>query len=58
MINNIKVEVCCGSVDDCIIAQKCNADRIELNHALEMGGLTCSVGTLVQAKKNTNIHIC
>ncbi|MEA5017999.1 MAG: copper homeostasis protein CutC [Erysipelotrichaceae bacterium] len=58
MINNIKVEVCCGSVDDCIIAEKCGADRIELNHALEMGGLTCSIGTLVQAKKYTNIPIC
>ena len=58
MINNIKVEVCCGSVNDCIIAEKCNADRIELNHALEMGGLTPSIGTLTKAKKHTKLPIC
>lgn len=58
MINNIKIEVCCGSVDDCIIADRCQADRIELNHALELGGLTPSVGTLLQAKKHTDIPIC
>jgi len=58
MINNIKVEVCCGSVNDCITAEKCNADRIELNHALEMGGLTPSIGTLTEAKKYTTIPIC
>ncbi|MDD3924325.1 MAG: copper homeostasis protein CutC [Erysipelotrichaceae bacterium] len=58
MINNIKVEVCCGSVDDCIIADRCHADRIELNHALELGGLTPSVGTLLQAKKHTKLPIC
>lgn len=58
MINNILVEVCCGSVDDCIIADKCHADRIELNHALEMGGMTPSVATLKHAKKHTSIPIC
>ena len=58
MINNIKVEVCCGSVDDCIIADRCHADRIELNHALELGGLTCSIGTLVEARKHTKLPIC
>lgn len=58
MINNIKVEVCCGSVNDCITAEKCKADRIELNHALEMGGLTPSVGTLKEAKKYTDLPIC
>ena len=58
MINNIKIEVCCGSVNDCIVAENCNADRIELNHALEMGGLTPSVGTLTEAKKYTKLPIC
>ena len=50
MINNILIEICCGSVDDCITAQKANADRIELNHALEMGGMTPSLATLKLAK--------
>lgn len=58
MINNILVEVCCGSVDDCIVAQNCHADRIELNHALEMGGMTPSIATLKQAKKKVNIPLC
>ena len=58
MINNILIEICCGSVDDCITAQKANADRIELNHALEMGGMTPSLATLKLAKKHVNIPIC
>jgi Uncharacterized protein involved in copper resistance len=58
MVNNIKIEVCCGSINDCIIAEKCNADRIELNQALELGGLTPSVATLTAAKKYTSIPIC
>ncbi len=58
MINNILVEVCCGSVEDCITAQQCNADRIELNHALEMGGMTPSTATLRHAKKAVDIPIC
>lgn len=58
MINNILIEVCCGSVDDCIIASKHPIDRIELNHALELGGMTPSVGTLVEAKKYTTVPIC
>jgi Uncharacterized protein involved in copper resistance len=57
MINNIVLEVCCGSVDGCIIAQKAGADRIELNHALELGGTTPSIGTLVESKKHVNIPI-
>ena len=34
MKKHITVEVCCGSVDDCLLAEKLGADRIELNHAL------------------------
>ncbi len=58
MNKSIKVEVCCGSVDDCIIAQKCHCDRIELNHALEMGGMTPSLATLRKAKEYVDIPIC
>ena len=57
MINNIILEICCGSVDGCIIAQQMGADRIELNHALELGGTTPSIGTLVETKKYTDIPI-
>ena len=30
-MNKIKVEVCCGSADDVIQAEKSGADRAELN---------------------------
>lgn len=53
----ITVEVCCGSVEDCIVAQKCKADRIELNYALELDGLTPSIATLRRAKELVNIPI-
>ena len=51
------VEVCAGSVSDCLAAQKGNADRIELNNAVHMGGLTPSLATLIQAKKKINLPI-
>ncbi|WP_201288919.1 copper homeostasis protein CutC [Erysipelothrix anatis] len=53
----IKVEVCAGSVQDCIVAQAQGADRIELNNALFLGGLTPSVATLTEAKKHVEIPI-
>ncbi|WZU01639.1 hypothetical protein MGH68_00265 [Erysipelothrix sp. D19-032] len=53
----IKVEVCAGSVQDCITAQAQGADRIELNNALFLGGLTPSVATLTEAKKHVAIPI-
>lgn len=34
------VEICCGSYYDCLQAYKGKADRVELNSALYMGGLT------------------
>ncbi|AMC93946.1 copper homeostasis protein CutC [Erysipelothrix larvae] len=51
------IEVCAGSVEDCIIATQCHAHRIELNSALHLGGLTPTVGTLVNAKKQTTLPI-
>lgn len=51
------VEVCAGSVEDCITAQTCGANRIELNSGLYLGGLTPSAGMLVSAKQHTNIPI-
>ncbi len=51
------VEVCCGCVEDCIVAQAGGADRIELNSALQLGGLTPSVASLKLAKQKVNIPI-
>jgi copper homeostasis protein len=45
------VEVCCGSLADARAAKCAGADRIELNSALCLGGLTPSIGTVRLVKK-------
>ena len=45
------VEVCAGSYQDCIAAYKGKADRVELNSALSVGGLTPSVSSLRKVKE-------
>lgn len=56
-MSKITIEACCGSVRDVIIADKLGFDQIELNSGLEIDGMTPSVGTLVTAKKYTDIPI-
>ena len=58
MKKHITVEVCCGSINDCMLAQQMGADRIELNHSLEQGGLVPSLGTFLEAKKRVSLPIC
>lgn len=48
-------EICCGSFDDAAAAQNGGADRIELNSALYMGGLTPSLATLRLVKRALGI---
>lgn len=57
MTDRVIVEVCCGSVDDAIEAQKGGADRIELNSALALGGLTPSGGSLIEATRQLDIPV-
>lgn len=47
----MKFEVCCGCTDDAVNAYLGGADRIELNSALFLGGLTPSLGTLREVKR-------
>jgi copper homeostasis protein len=55
--SKILIEVCCGSVDDAVEAEKGGADRVELNSAIFLGGLTPSLGSIIEAKKRLNIPI-
>lgn len=57
MVNNTKIEICVGSIDDVIIASKFPIDRIELNCAIELGGITPSIATLKEVKKLTDIPV-
>ncbi|NLC69669.1 MAG: copper homeostasis protein CutC [Clostridiaceae bacterium] len=57
MSKDILLEVCCGSVDDTIEAQAGGADRVELNSSIFFGGLTPSLGSLIEAKKRLKIPV-
>lgn len=49
------LEICCGSLDDALEAAAGGADRVELCAALFLGGLTPSIGTLVEAGRRLRI---
>ena len=57
MSSQILIEVCCGSVDDAVEAEKGHADRIELNSSLFLGGLTPSLGSIIEAKRRLDIPV-
>lgn len=58
MLNNtIQAEICCGSYYDALQAWEGGADRIELNSALYLGGLTPSLGTLRKVKEKTDLKV-
>lgn len=50
-MGQVKLEICCGSVDDVFEAKAAGADRVELNSALFLGGLTPSIGAVKAAKE-------
>lgn len=58
MINNITIEVCVGNIDDALTAARYPIDRIELNSALELGGLSSSLSVLTYLKKHISPKIC
>jgi copper homeostasis protein len=53
----VTLEICTASVRDCVVAEKGGADRVELNSALLLGGLTASLGTLHEARRAIRIPI-
>lgn len=55
--NVAKVEVCVASAADAKTALAGGADRVELNAALELGGLTPSLGSLQETRQSISIPI-
>lgn len=51
------IEACCGSADDVIQAARGGADRVELNSALFLGGLTPTPGCLEAARARVTLPI-
>lgn len=50
-------EICCGSLEDALIAEKAGCDRIELNQAMFLSGLTPSPGTVELVSEHCSIPI-
>jgi len=57
MSSEILIEVCCGSTDDAVQAERGGASRVELNSSLFFGGLTPSLGSVIEAKKRLSIPV-
>lgn len=57
MKEKVLVEVCCGSLEDVIIAKKVGAHRVELNSNMFLGGITPSIGTIEEAKALVDIPV-
>lgn len=51
------IEVCCGSFEDAISANKGGAKRVELNSALALGGLTPSTASLSLTKQYLDMEV-
>lgn len=51
------IEVCAGSYGDCLNAALGGADRVELNAALSVGGLTPGIATLRRVKQDTDLKV-
>ncbi|MEZ6141734.1 MAG: copper homeostasis protein CutC [Zavarzinella sp.] len=56
-INQILLEVCVGNVADGLLAAQADIDRLEVNSALEMGGLTPNFGTVRHMLDQTDVPL-
>ena len=57
MIAKLLLEVCVASAEDAIAAQIGGADRLELNTAIELGGLTPTLGLLDEVKQSVDLPV-
>jgi copper homeostasis protein len=55
---SVLLEVPVASVEDALAAQQGGADRLELCAALALGGLTPSLGTLIEVKAAVALPVC
>lgn len=53
----ILLEICTASLEDCFAAQEGGVDRVELNSALSLGGLTPSLGLLQETRQALRLPI-
>jgi copper homeostasis protein len=56
-VTRLLLEICAASVDDCRAAVAAGADRLELNAALFLGGLTPSLGMLQEVKRTCDVPV-
>lgn len=56
-MENVKFEICCGSLQSALNAQDAGADRVELCSAFNLGGITPSYGFIELARKRLDIDI-
>ena len=56
-MDRVRLEICCESFADSIIASRIGADRIELNSGLRLGGLTPSIGLATRVCKHVDIPV-
>src|SRR5262245_37676401 len=56
-MNARTLEVCLASPDDALEAVTGGADRLELNTAVELGGITPSVGLLREVKATVSVPV-
>ena len=57
MTRAVLLEICIASVEDGRRAGEGGADRLELNAALALGGLTPSLGTLIELKRAVRLSV-
>ena len=53
----ILLEIIASTVEDCMAAESGGADRVEMCSAIGTGGLTPSLGTLIEARKRVRLPI-
>lgn len=57
MSKRVLLEVCISSVEDAVAAESGGADRLELNCALDLGGLTPSMGLFTEVRRAVSLPI-